>query len=107
MLKITELKIAPESLGQRYLLVGVTPKFEYVNNTKTDKIIAYGYTIALPDKAFEKIVVKIDGDKILDVPEGRGYAEVRFDDLRLSLYFRDGTYHLAAAASGVHFVKAG
>ena len=62
-MKITDLIIDPRSLGSKLWLVEVSPAFAYVNNRKTDTILGYRYTVALPEKGLEKINVRIDGDK--------------------------------------------
>ena len=76
-MKITDLTIDPRSLGNKLWLVEVSPAYEYQNNRRTDTVLGYRYTVALPEKGLDKINVRIDGDKLMDAPDG--YAEVRFD----------------------------
>ena len=78
-MKITDLTIDPRSLGNKLWLVEVSPAYEYQNNRRTDTVLGYRYTVALPEKGLDKINVRIDGDKLMDAPDG--YAEVRFDGL--------------------------
>ena len=62
MVKVTDVKIdVPATVGNKLLLVDIKPRYEYDNNQRTDKVAGYGYTVVLPDKAFEKLTVKIDG----------------------------------------------
>lgn len=44
--------------------------------------------MALPEKGLDKINVRIDGDKLMDAPDG--YAEVRFDGLEVFIYWSQG-----------------
>lgn len=76
-MKITDLIIDPRSLGSKLWLVEVSPAYEYRENRKTDTVLGYRYTVAMPEKGLDKINVRIDGDKRMDAPDG--YAEVRFD----------------------------
>ncbi|MCC8100287.1 MAG: hypothetical protein LIO78_09570 [Clostridiales bacterium] len=102
MLKLTDLKIAvDESIGSTLLLVDVTPRYEYRENVRTDKIAGYGYTIVTPEKSFEKLTVKIDGKKLLEPPD-EGYEQVWFDNLELYIYWARGQYSIGARATGIH-----
>lgn len=103
MLKITELEVKTQSLGNKLWLVEVSPAFAYVNNRKTDTILGYRYTVALPEKGLEKINVRIDGDKLMDAPDG--YAEVRFDNLEVFIYWSQGQPQVGAKATGIHLVN--
>lgn len=83
-MKITDLIIDPRSLGSKLWLVEVSPAYEYRENRKTDTVLGYRYTVAMPEKGLDKINVRIDGDKRMDAPDG--YAEVRFDGLEVFIY---------------------
>ena len=98
-MKITDLIIAPKSLGSKLWLVEVSPAYEYQNNRRTDTILGYRYTVALPEKGLDKINVRIDGDKLLDTPDG--YAEVRFDSLEVFIYWSQNQPQVGAKATGV------
>ena len=87
-MKITDLIIDPRSLGSKLWLVEVSPAYEYRENRKTDTVLGYRYTVAMPEKGLDKINVRIDGDKRMDAPDG--YAEVRFDGLEVFIYCEPG-----------------
>ena len=72
-MKITDLIIDPRSLGSKLWLVEVSPAYEYRENRKTDTVLGYRYTVAMPEKGLDKINVRIDGDKRMDAPDG--YAD--------------------------------
>ena len=74
-MKITDLTIDPRSLGNKLWLVEVSPAYEYQNNRRTDTVLGYRYTVALPEKGLDKINVRIDGDKLMDAPDGYAEAE--------------------------------
>ena len=59
-MKITDLIIDNRSLGSKLWLVDVVPAYEYKNNARTDTVLGYRYTVALPEKGLEKINVRID-----------------------------------------------
>lgn len=102
MLKPSDMKISLDSIGSKLLLVEVKPKYEYAGAQRTDKIVGYGYTVVLPEKAFEKLTVRIDGKQLMDAPNG--YTEVHFDGLELFIYWSQGQYNVGARATGIHAV---
>ena len=102
-MKITDLTIDPRSLGNKLWLVEVSPAYEDQNNRRTDTVLGYRYTVALPEKGLDKINVRIDGDKLMDAPDG--YAEVRFDGLEVFIYWSQGQPQVGAKATGIHLVN--
>lgn len=104
IMKITDLTISPKSLGDKLWLVDVSPAYEYKDGKRTDTVLGYRYSIALPEKGLDKIDVKIDGQQQVEAPDG--YAEVRFDALEVFVYWSKGDYHVGAKATGIHLVNA-
>ena len=102
-MKITDLIIDPKSLGNRLWLVDVSPAYEYQNNRRTDTILGYRYAVAMPEKGLDKINVRIDGDQQIEAPNG--YAEVRFDNLEVFIYWSQGQPQVGARAAGIHLVN--
>lgn len=102
-MKITDLIIDPRSLGSKLWLVEVSPAYEYRENRKTDTVLGYRYTVAMPEKGLDKINVRIDGDKRMDAPDG--YAEVRFDGLEVFIYWSQGQPQVGTRATGIHLVN--
>ena len=100
MLKLSDLVISAESLGQRLWLVDIVPAYAYRNNLKTDEITGYKYVTTLPDRGFEKISIKVDGRKQLEKPES-GYIEVSFTDLELFVYMMNNQPQIGARATKV------
>lgn len=103
MLNLRDLTIDPKSLGAKLLLVDVRPAYEYQDGRRTENITGYRYYIALPDKGFEKLAVKIEGPQQLDKPDG--YAEVVFDGLEIYAYVSGGQIQVGARATGISEVK--
>lgn len=87
------------TLGSKKLLVDVIPVYEYVNDKRTDRILAHRYVIALPERAFEKIGVRIDGPQLMEKPDG--YVEVIFHGLELAAYESGGKVSIIAKATGI------
>ncbi len=54
-MKLTDLIIDPMSLGSKLWLVDVAPCYEYQNKMRTQNVLGYRYTIALPEKGLDKI----------------------------------------------------
>ena len=84
MITIRDLKFDNKSLGEQKFLVDVTAVYEYSNGVRTDKITGYRYVVALPAHNLKKLGVKIEGDKLMEKPEG--FAEVTFTDLEVRAY---------------------
>jgi len=102
-MKITDLIIAPESLGEKLWLTEVSAVYEYKDNRRTENIVGYRYTICLPDKQFEKLGVKVDGKKLLETPES--YASVKFDGLEVFIYWLNGQPQVGAKATNISLVN--
>ncbi|MCI6653609.1 MAG: hypothetical protein MSH11_09430 [Ruminococcus sp.] len=90
-----------KSVGNNLVLVDVAPIKSYVDGRRMDEVSGYRYTVALPDKAFDKLVVKIDGVQRLDKPEEGNYPKVVFDNLDLSLYWTPEGHKVSAKADDI------
>ena len=86
-------------------LVDVTPVFAYVDGKATDSVTGYKYVVVLPSFRYEKLGVKIDGEKLIDYSPEQGAVTVKFDDLRLSAYDFNGKVGLSATASNITTTK--
>lgn len=51
--------------------------YEYKDGKRTDTVLGYRYSVALPEKGLDKVDVRIDGQQQTEAPNG--YVEVRFD----------------------------
>ena len=104
MLSLSDVKIdAIRTCGSKFLCVGVSPIVEYMNGVRTDKIVGFRYSVVLPERGFEKIGVKIEGEKQIDDPEG--CVEVCFEGLELTMYVFSGNPQISARAKGIKPVK--
>ena len=99
MLNIRDLRIDPASLGEKMLLVEIIPAYEYKDGVKTNNIIAHRYVVALPKHNLEKIGVRIDGEQLMDKPEG--FVEVEFENLEVLAYEMRGNVLISAKATGI------
>ena len=102
-MKLTDLIVSPKSLGDKLWLVDVSPAYEYQNNRRTDTVLGYRYSIAMPEHGLDKVDVRIDGQQQMDAPDG--YVEVRFDNPEVFIYWSKGDYHVGAKATGIHLVN--
>lgn len=101
-MKITDLKIDPQSIGSRPLLVEVAPTYAYSEGKRTNTVTGYRYTVAMPDHGFDKISVRIDGKQQIDTPDG--YVEVVFQNLEIYIYWTPTGYQVGARAKGIQLV---
>ena len=102
MLNIRNLKIDPTSLGEKMLLVDITPAYEYKDGRRLDNVTGYRYIVALPEHGLEKLGVKIDGKQLLEKPDG--FAEVEFIGLEVFAYEAQGKTQISARATGITLV---
>lgn len=100
MLKISDLKIDVSCLGGKYWLTEVIPAYAYKDGQRTNEVIGFRYSVALPQKNLDKVQVRIDGKQLLDNP-ATGYVEVTFTGLEVFLYWQSGTYQIGARAAGI------
>ena len=91
------------TVGDDLVLVDMVPVFVYEDGKRTDKIIGYRYVVSMPRHAFDKISVKIDGDKQLEMPENE-YPVVEFDDLEIRVYWTPDGYRVGASATGIRMI---
>lgn len=112
MLKITDLKIDPTSLGDVFLLAEISPSYEYKDGERTTNINGYKYSVALPQLRFEKISIKVPLNKknqpLFDInsenpiPTG---VKVGFKNIEVKPYFSAGNINFTASADDVFLVK--
>lgn len=102
MINLRDLRIDPASLGQKKLLVEVAPAYAYQDGKRSSKVTGYRYVVCLADHKLEKLSVRIDGEQLMEQPDG--YAEVDFDGLEVTAYEIEGKVQLSAKATGIHAV---
>jgi len=83
---------ANKTIGKNPVLVDVAPSYVYENGKRTGEVSGFKYTVALPDKAFEKLTVKIDGECKLEKPDDRHYPVAIFDGLEMRPYWTPEGY---------------
>ena len=103
-MKLSDLKIAPASIGARPLLVEVLPSYAYSEGKRTNNITGYRYVITMPDHSFDKLAVRIEGKQQLEAPDD-GYAEVTFQGLEIYTYWTRDGYQVGARAKGIRLAN--
>lgn len=104
--KISGLHVDVEDFGREMLVTEVLPYYIYENGNRTDKVEGYKYETVFPRHGFEKLDVKVPGEKRFEVPAGQ-HAAVRYDGLEAKLYFdNNGRVHLTARAADVRALNA-
>lgn len=98
---------ANKTVGKNPVLVDVAPSYVYENGKRTGEVSGFKYTVALPDKAFEKLTVKIDGECKLEKPDDRHYPVVIFDGLEMRPYWTPDGYKVSATAKNIRAVNVG
>lgn len=99
MINAKNLILDNRVFGKKMWLIEVKPSYEYVDGAKTERIDGYKYTVVLPDLKMEKLSVKIAGNQICEAPDG--YAECRFEELKVTPYVSGGNINLSATATNI------
>lgn len=92
------------TIGKNALLVGVSPAYAYENGHRIDKVVGYKYELALPERMYDKLTIKILGDKKLDMPENETPL-VLLDGLSISLYWTPQGYKISATAENIRLAN--
>lgn len=103
-MKQNQVIVNEKTLGNPpYWLCDISEDFEYINNEKTNNQIGWKYTIALPEKGLEKLVVKIAGKR--QIPEIEDICKCTFNGLEIGVYVQNNQIKLKATAKEIVLVK--
>lgn len=93
--------------GTRFLVTDKKEAKKYVDGKPTDEITGYKYSVVLPDRGFEKIIVTVSGDLQVATPNQENYAmQVEFVNLVAKPYVKDGKFiAISCKADGIREVK--
>ena len=94
-----------KTVGNTTILVGVTPAFEYVDGVRKDNIVGYKYELVLPDRLYEKLVVKILGEKRVELADDGVPQAVALDGLTMSLYWTPQGDKVSATADNIKLIS--
>lgn len=94
-----------KTVGNTTILVGVTPAFEYVDGVRKDNIVGYKYELVLPDRLYEKLVVKILGKKRVELADDGVPQPVALDGLTMSLYWTPQGHKVSATADNIKLIS--
>ena len=102
---IKNLLIDPDCLGKTMYLASVAPYYKYdAQKQKTNEIEGYRYEVALAEKEYEKLAVKIPGTQQIDAKVGEMTA-VAIEGLEVKVYVIGGDLKLSATAKKITKVK--
>lgn len=105
MLNIRDIIIdAVATLGDKLLLVGIMPAYEYKDNKRTEHVIGYKYQLASPRLKFDKVNIKVEGKQLVEMPE-TGYAEVVLTEPEIYGFTNpEGKLQFTGRAKGISLV---
>lgn len=98
-MKINKLLLANEQFGHKYILTEIRPVSEYVAGKPTGKVKGYKYTIVLPECAYERIDVLIEGAP--QIERLNGPLEVELKGFVPYISWSGGDYTVAAHATAI------
>lgn len=102
MFGLNNVVIAPDAtLGKKLICTSIAPVYQYdANKKRTDVITGYRYDVVLAERAYEKIGVKIAGEKQMDLVGDTEQVELVNPVVRA--YVLDGVGRIAVSADGIH-----
>lgn len=105
-ISLTAEQISGNSSGIAMLVPPVSLGYEYINGKATDTISHIKYTAVFPDNQYEKVVIKVKGNKPLitneQILQKGGSIKVIFKNLTGRFYrTKSGEYALSASADSV------
>lgn len=102
---LKNLQLDPACLGKTMYLAGVSPSYRYdENKNRTNEVEGYRYDVALVDRGFERLSVKIPGAQQVETKEGE-VIPVSFEGLEVRIYVIGGELKLSASAQKITRAK--
>ena len=98
-MKINKLILASEQFGHKFILAAMTTAKEYIDGKATGKVKGYKYTIVLPECAYERIDVLIEGAP--QIEHVNGPIEVDIKGFTPYVSWSNGDYTVAARATAI------
>lgn len=98
-MKTNKLILAKEQFGSKFILAGIIPAKEYIDGKPTGKVKGYKYTIVLPECAYERIDVLIDGAP--QIEHLNDSIEVELKGFVPYISWAGGDYIVAARATAI------
>ena len=98
-MKINKLILASEQFGHKFILAAMTTAKEYLDGKPTGKVKGYKYTIVLPECAYERIDVLIEGAP--QIERLNGPLEVELKGFVPYISWSGGDYTVAAHATAI------
>ena len=110
-MKVTDFLLTPEQIsgntsGTAILVPPVSLGYEYINGKATDTISHIKYTAVFPDNQYEKVVIKVKGNKPIitteQIQQKGGSVKVTFKNLTGRFYrTSSGDYALTVSADSM------
>lgn len=95
------IAIPPNALGKA-LLIGIRPRYQYVDGVRTDEINAYRYDLILIERGYTQVSVNIPGTLQLAMPnDGSTPAVELLGMLEIYAYANSGRGLLGMRAEGI------
>ncbi len=113
-MKISNITLTAQQISGNQTGTGISLNvengYEYVDGKVTDKVICQKYTVVFPDNAYEKIVVKVKGEKPIitneQIQQKGGQIKVTLKNLSGKFYrTNSGEYALSCNADSLEVVQ--
>lgn len=98
----------PATCGHKMILCGIDEEREFVEGKPTSKVANNVYDVALPERSYKHLLVKIPGPARLTLNENNTQdVYVEFSGLSITPYAFNGRTGLSAKATGIRIVSEG
>ena len=93
------------TIGARQLYKASRPRFEYINNERSNNVIGQTYDLICPENGYEIIRITVPGDKQVDTSNIIGNPPVILDGVNLRITWYNGTDHVQGSAEAIRFAE--
>lgn len=106
MINLKDIKVdVASTLGDRFLLTGITPKYVYAEGEKTDKADGTYYNVLCTDRGYMSVRVSVPGESKISVEDAAKNPNIRFDGMVIHLYYIDKKVVITVTAENIHVLK--
>ena len=101
-LKYANLNVK-KTCGDEFILTEVTPVYNFVDGKRVGDPIATNFTLILPQKRFDTLKVRIEGNTDVATPESP--VQAKLEGLELAIKWSKDGHYIAGTATGISIVN--
>lgn len=105
-MKLSNIRVdVADTLGSRFALTGIAPKYNYEGGKRTGEVAGHYYSVVCLDRGFMPVRVAIPGDARLDEKAAGNSPNVEFSNLSIKIFYISGKPVISVTAGDVKTLK--